>query len=58
MKNEFYYFINTVTGFFFIATPPYSLFSYAAFLDLPSHLDDIQRWRLQKTAAENDPRFT
>ena len=29
------------TGFF-TTTPPSSLFSYAAFLDLPSHLDDTK----------------
>ena len=28
--------------FFFTTTPPSSLFSYAAFLDLPSHLDDTK----------------
>ena len=44
------------TGFF-TTTPPSSLFSYAAFLDLPSHLDDTKmaaaaRRRRHRNAAK------
>ena len=33
---------NSTKQVFFTTTPPSSLFSYAAFLDLPSHLDDTK----------------